>query len=263
MKGRWHGLVLSLVVLSAPAVTSAGWVIASRNVAIKGNGERQPPEDTTMYVAGGKVRIVQPNSISLIDYNTNRFTILNPQRDSFWSGTLDEYVVEVRHKRKKAAKQRLGSSATAAAFEKRPDDAKLPAITVQNAGPGGTIAGHETVKYVIQSAGEAFQEVWVAEGLDLSRDLDPQKYLAYQEKMSTVMVGKSGGAFSALYRNPEARKIHAKGFVVQTKTQHVAGGFERTVTTVRSADVADEEFAVPDNYRRVRLADVFGTAGES
>jgi hypothetical protein len=169
----------------------------------------------------------------------------------------------VRHKRAQTAKHRLGNSVASKAYDKPLNERKLPAIKVENTGPGGTIAGQATVKYVVQSAGEPFQEIWIAEGLDLSKDLDPQKYLAYQEKMSSIMIGKSGTAFAALFRNPEARKIHTKGFVLQTKTHHVAGGYERTVTAIRNTDIADKDFTVPDNYRRVRLADVFGTGGES
>jgi hypothetical protein len=66
-----------------------------------------------------------------------------------------------------------------------------------------------------------------------------------------------------MWKNPEIRDLYGKGVVLQNVVRHVAGGYERTTTSVKQADVAGTEFEVPDSYRRVRLPEVLksDTAG--
>jgi len=263
MKSRVLAVSLLVWVWGASVPAQAGWVAEARNTAIKSNGDRLSPEPTTMQIADGKVRLVQPNSVSLIDYNKGKFTILNPQRESYWTGTVDEYVTEVVRNRQESAKRRFGEGAAAHFESPKLAEAGLPKITVKKTDESQTIAGHQTVKYVVETEGQAFQEIWLAEDLNLSGDLDPKKYLAYQEKMNGAMLGKVAAINKAAYRNEDYRKLHEKGFILQMITRHVAGGFERVFTSIRRADISASEFEVPENYRRVRLSDVFPTDGQS
>lgn len=257
MKLRALHFVVFLAVFGSPAITEGGWVVRLRSTVVKSNGERQEPETATMYVSRGKVRTVQPTSITIVDYNKGRFTLLNPRRDFFWSGSIDEYVEGVQSDRKATATQRFGSGAAAHLAVAPSDDAKLPAITVRRVGPGGKIAGYETVKYQVESDGELFQELWVADGVNFSTDLDQGKFFDYQQKMSSFRLGKAGASLRAAYRSKELRELHEKGVVLQTITHHVAGKFERVATDVQRSEIPEQEFEVPDHYRRVRLADVF------
>jgi hypothetical protein len=257
MKAHVVRLLLVLAVSISPAVAEAGWVVQLRNTVVKSNGERQEPETATMYVSRGKVRTVQPSSITIIDYNKGRFTLLNPERDFFWSGTVDEYVQEVQRNRKNTAAQRFGGGPAAQLDATQVDDSKLPAITVRKLGPGGKIAGHETVKYQVESDGELFQELWVADDVNFSADLDQKKFFDYQQKTSGFRLGKAAASMRASYRSKELREIYEKGLVLQTITHHVAGKFERVTTEVQRSEIPEKDFEVPDHYRRVRLADVF------
>jgi hypothetical protein len=257
MKGRIAGLSVVIACCVVPLTAQAGWILQLRSTAISNKGERQPAEESTMYVSEGKTRIVQPGSTTVVDYKNNRFTLINQNKGLFWTGTVDEYISEMGRNRQAAANERFGNS-TAAQMIRDPQkpDADAPKIVVRKLGTGGAIAGHETVKYQIESNGELFQEVWVAENLDLTSDLDPRQYLTVQQKLSDGMIGKSGRSFRAMWKNHDVRVLHEKGFIVQNVIRHVAGGFERVTTAVRRADVADSEFEVPESYRRVRLSDV-------
>lgn len=260
MKGRVAGLLVLVVCFAVPITAEAGWVVQLRSTAINSKGERQSPEDATMYVSGGKVRVVQPGSTSVIDYNAGRFTLLNQSKELFWTGTIDEYVGEMGRNRVEAAKAKFGNtSAAQMARDPSKDDTQLPKMVLRKLGNGGAIAGHETVKYQIESNGELFQELWVADDVTLSSDLDPAKFIAMQEKLSSGMIGKAGKNFRAMWKNQDIRALHEKGLVLQNVVRHVAGGYERITTSVKAADVAASEFEVPESYRRVRLSDVLKT----
>jgi hypothetical protein len=234
-----------------------GWIIELRNTAINNKGERQAPEDATMYVADGKVRTVQPNSTTVIDYKAGNFTLINEKKRLFWSGTVDEYVREMGNSRKQAAYERYGSTNAAhMARDPNAEEKNVPKLVLRKIGDGGPIAGHETIKYQIESNGQLFQELWVASDVNTRSDLDPGQFLAVQQKLSGGMIGNAGKNYRAMWKNQDIRDLYAKGTVMQNVVRHVAGGFERKTTSVKEADVADSEFVVPDTYRRVRLSDV-------
>jgi len=256
--GHMNKIVLVIAVLcAAPAVAFAGWVAEWEHTPIKPNGERGTTEPATMRIEKNKVRLAQPHTTSLIDYDESRFTILNPNRQYFWSGTVDEYVAEMVRTRARAAKEKTGKEADGQVPAVNPDS--LPPVTITKTDETATIAGYETRKHEIKVRDELVEELWIAEDLDVSDDMDAKKVLAYQKKMSSAMVGNSATTYNALYHSPEYKKMMEKGFVLRSITHHIAGGFERNATALKRMEIPESEFKVPDGYRKVRLSDVFAT----
>jgi hypothetical protein len=265
MKRVLENATLLTVLLLTPLAAQAGWVSQWTNIATKPNGERMDPQSSSMAIAGGRVRLEQSESITLVDYNTGKFTVMNPAKQVFWSGTIDEYVLETAQSRTTAMQKSLGDAGAGknAQLSGTPalpkvDPAKLPPLSILKTDVTEKIAGSDTLKYDVRVDGDLFQELWVAPGVDVSADLNVDKYLALQRKMSAGMMGKSANQYNALYLNEDYRKLIEKAFVLKMITHHIAGQFERTATSVRQTDVAAKEFEVPDTYRRVRLSDVLG-----
>jgi hypothetical protein len=261
MRRTFHKAMLLTLLSAVPTVARAGWISEWTNIALKSNGDPVNTQQSSMAIAGGHVRMEQPDVVSLFDYNTGRFTLMSPQRQSFWSGTVDEYVREVTRSRAEGMSKVLAEAGEKGGKEKefappKIDPSKLPPISISKTSATDTIAGYATVKYEVRSDGELFQEIWVAPTLNVSSDLDVDRFLAFQRKMSAGMLGKAAGAYNALYLDDEYRKLLQNAFVLKLVTHHAAGTFERTATSVRQADVAASQFEVPDAYRRVKLADV-------
>lgn len=254
-------IVCALLVLACvgigPCAAHAGWVVEWRNTSFKPDGQPLAPEAATMRIARGQVRLVQPNAISLIDYNRERFTILNIQRQAYWSGAVSDYVSETVKNREAAIRERAGSKAPVNLSLPTPDDKNLPPIVIKRTTETKTIAGHPTVKYTVESRGALFQELWLAEDLNLSADLDAAKFLAYERKMNGAMVGQFASAFAALYRSDDYRQLYEKGFILQSIVHHNLGGYERQVTDIRPAEIEASDFAIPESYRKVGLAELF------
>ena len=244
-----------------PAPSQAGWVTEWEQTPIKSNGDRGATETATMQIEKGKVRLAQTSTTSLIDYNKSRFAILNPEREYFWSGTIDEYVAEMTKAREQALKRR-GERTNS---EKQPeiDPKSLPPVVVTKTEEAETIAGHPTQKYEVRVNNELFEELWIADDLDLSSDLDAKKLVAYQRKMSAAMQGNSAKSYNAVYYSPDYQKLLEKGFALRSITHHIAGAFERKATQIKQVEIPGSEFEVPQTYRRVRLNDVFPTGKTS
>jgi hypothetical protein len=269
MTRAFHTAILLGLLLAIPATVRAGWVSDWTNTAVKPNGDPLDKQSVTMAIANGRVRMQQPNVVTLIDYNTDRFTMINPTKHTYWTGTIDDYVKHVGQNRQETMRKQLGTQGlhsrklqNATSGEYKPpkiDVAKLPPVSVTKTDVTERIAGYDAVKYEARANGELFQEFWVAPSLNVSSDLDPTRYFAGQEKLSAGMAGKSGPLFNALYRDPEYRKLLDSGFILKVVNHHIGGQFERVATSMRQADVPATEFEVPADYRRVSISDVLST----
>lgn len=266
MRRAFHAATLLGLLTAAPVTARAGWVSDWTNTAVKPNGDPLDTQTVTMAIANGRIRMQQPNVVTLIDYNTGRFSMINPNKHTYWTGTIDEYVQNVGQNRANQMKKQLGTDkiknrkleqATGGTYKPpEVDVSKLPPLSITKTDVTERIAGYDAVKYEVRANGELFQEFWLAPSLNVSSDLDPNRYFTIQQKMSSGMTGKSAPYFTALYRDPEYRKLLDSGFVLKVINHHMAGQFQRVATTIRQADVPATDFEVPAGYRRVNLGDV-------
>ena len=240
MTHTFRAAMLLIALSMVPAAAHAGWVTTWTNTAVKQNGDRMDPQNASMAISDGRVRLEQPEVVTVIDYNSNRYTLMNPVKHYFWTGTIDEYQREMG--RARAIKMREQSAELGKKGKDLPktdeykvptiDPAKLPPLSISKTGLTEKIAGYDTEEYEIKADGVLFQEIWVAPTMDVSGDLDPSRYLAMQRKMSAAMMGKSAGQYNALYLNDEYRKLIEKAFVLKIVTHHIAGSYERSATSV-------------------------------
>ena len=116
---------LLALVGSLPVAVQAGWIAEWQNVPVKSTGERQEAQSSTMTISNGQGRLAQPDSITVIDYNKGRFTLMNPQREFFWSGSVDEYIAEMSKARAETLRQRAGRKSGAAVQTPKVDSGSL------------------------------------------------------------------------------------------------------------------------------------------
>lgn len=262
--------LIALVALVIPALAQAGWVVEWNTTATNSKGEKLPTQQATQSIAANRVRMEQPEVITITDYGSNRFTMMNPEKQYFWSGTLDEYIRDMAALRSKALQQRVGNlTGKKADAEVKPnpspadvDVSKLPPVSITPAGSSETIAGYEAEKYAVQVDGEMFEEMWIAP-VDMSADLNFDRFLEQQLTNAAAMKGKAAQSYNALYRSPEYRRLVEKATVVKTVTHHLSGSFERIATGVAQRDVPASAFAVPESYRKVRLGDLLAPPPEA
>lgn len=262
MRSAFRAAILLGTVLSViPVAARAGWVSEWVNQAARKDGERSQPQQSSMTIANDRVRTEQPEVTTVLDCDNGRFTMMNPVARTFWSGTVDQYALSIVNRRREEFDTKLkavGRERAKGTSDSPPevDLAKLPPISIGKTDTTAKIAGYDTVKYEVWANGELFYEFWLAPTLDVSKDLNIDRFLAQQRKIGAAQAGKTAGPFNALYLSDEYRKLQEKGFVLKSVTHHIAGSFERTATSMRQADVAASQFEVPATYREVSLGDV-------
>jgi hypothetical protein len=263
MPSTLRSLAVLATLALTPSLARAGWVVQWTTTATNQKGERLTSQQATQSIARNRVRMDQPEVVTIVDYGADRFTMMNPGKQYFWSGSSDDYRRDMTRARDAAMRQRIGQLAgqntqDQPAGDPTPraiDPAKLPPVSITPAGIREKVAGHETEKYDVRIDGQLFEELWIAP-IDMSADLDFDRFMAEQLKNSAVMQGKSADQYNALYRAPEYRRLVEKATILKNVTHHVAGSFARVATSVEQRDVPDTTFAVPESYRKVRLGDL-------
>lgn len=253
---------VSFALVVGPSAATAGWVIEWKNTPLQKSGP-QTSENSTAYISRNKTRVEQTHLTTIYDYDRSTFTVMNPKLERFWSGSVDEYVRMSVRRRNEALSTSFGGKG-ADKLDALPEivEDELPEITVERSGEQREIAGHPTVKYEVKVGEDVFQELWLAESLDLATDINAEKFAAYQRKNARGMIGASAKPFNALYRSPAYVGLLKSGYALETTTRHLAGGFEQTARSIRQADLPASHFAVPKHYRRVHLDDVFEVEAE-
>ncbi|HUI24566.1 MAG TPA: hypothetical protein VL403_00675 [Candidatus Kryptonia bacterium] len=247
------------LVLGWGAAAHAGWIIEQNNIATRPKGDPGPVEPATMRVSQGRVRLTQPNVVTVQDCVKGRFVMYIPERNVYWSGTIDEYSSELRAQAAQSATTASGNPAPTRGPEKLPtvNAASLPKLVVRKTDEQAKLAGYDATKYVIESDGSLFQEVWLTTAFNINEDLDPKKYVACQAKISAGMLGASAGSFNALYRSPDYLNLVSSGVILKKVTHHIAGTYTEEVRSISRADIADNEFDTPSGATRVSLNDLF------
>jgi len=156
--------VLTALVLS-PSLAHAGWVLQWTTAASTGKDKQLPSQKATQSIAANQVRMDQPEVITITDYDKDRFVMMNPTKQFFWSGTTDEFVREMTRARDTAMREKIGSltgqkakdkAAAAAAADATPkpiDVSKLPPVSITPSGAQEKIAGYDTQKYDVRVNG--------------------------------------------------------------------------------------------------------------
>lgn len=265
MPSTLRPLVLVASLALVPSLARAGWVLQWTTSATNQKGEAMGAQQATQSISQNRVRMDQPEVVTIVDYGKDRLVMINPAKEYFWSGSSSDYVRDMTTARDAAMRARIsqmsgkksakGGEPAAPPTPRTVDPAKLPPVSITATGIKEKIAGYEAEKYEVRVDGELFEELWIAP-IDMSGDLDFDRFLAQQTKNSAAMQGKSADQYSAVYRDPEYRRLTEKATVVKNVTHHLAGSFARTVTSVEQRDVPDSAFAVPESYRKVRLSDL-------
>ena len=159
--------LLPVLLLLSPTLVEAGWLIEWTTAASNAKGVSMASDSATQSIAGNRVRLEQPHITTLIDYGQDRFTLINPSKQYFWSGSTDQYVQEMVAARAAGAQKKMGdlkgamAGARGAQTDKEPgpvaiDPATLPPVSVTATGTSETIAGYEAAKYEVRVGGDLY-----------------------------------------------------------------------------------------------------------
>jgi hypothetical protein len=199
---------------------------------------------------------------SSIDLATGQLLLVHADQKIYAQGSLDEYCL-----------------ATALFFEKMmtempPDHRALaeqiinkgrskgnPHVSVAKVGPGGTIAGYATDHYQVMVNGGIYEDLWLAAGAPVLKELDTAAFRRLQTKMAGCIEAMSPSMDGAWEQQPEQtaayEELTRKGWVMRSiyNDNGVPMG-ETLVLSLEKKDLADSEFQPPKGFRKVPFEQV-------
>ena len=247
------GLLLSFV-LSCPLPALAGWVVT------EGQGE----DRSLTYIQNNRIKYEDSEQATIFDLERGTMTVLQPRTKRYWTGSPQDFTLQMKAavdaqleselaglppEQRQALKEAAGISEAPHAPPATPAGPAL-AVQVQRTDQVDRVAGHAARKHQIWVEGRLVEEVWIAEDLDLARELDPAKF-------ANLLAQAKGDDLGDWEFDPQVRQLRAKGLELKS-VRHGATGPEEAgvVQRVEQKDLPAHIFEVPAGYERASMADI-------
>lgn len=247
-------LLLFLVAASA----QAGWVIH----------EKQGPNQSVLYIQDNHMRTDAAGKIILMDLDKQELFFVDPARKAYWGGKVAEFkkfmektmgqMKQMLSQMKEAMKQMPPEQRKAMMEmmkQNMPSKQPPPRVSVRKTGQTGKVAGYKVRKYEVVVNGKLREEQWVASGVDVADELDPDKLAEFVEAMSVA------SPEDAYHSSPEVMALFKKGYPLKRKTLTPNGAHVTVATKVAEKSLSSNLFQLPKGYRKVNLKDMLRHGG--
>ena len=258
-----------LSILGWTCQASAGWVI---DQAEKGGGDTGKQQ--IMLQANQMKTVVlgpdgKPESAFIMDLNTETFTQVNYPEGSYITANVQEYAQKMEGAMKQATKTMEDAMKNMSPEQRKameramgsrmpkagagPEACPERKLEIRKTDQQATIAGYPAVNYEVVVDGKTQTELWIAKGITVSKELDPQKLERMMNEFSkavplcgSVLDRRAGAS------RDQAWKLVSEGYPVRTVDR---GGSGTTVEVIKaeSRSIAPLEFQPPANFTRKTL----------
>jgi hypothetical protein len=248
----------------------AGWVIDQVIYSSSPQESANQRVNSTNYFSRNRFKAVQGSSILIINYNTGRIFISDRNRKLYWSGTIDEYINGIRDYMAQAKVEMEESMKDIPPEQRRAIEEEMMRsrgsieagrIRIEKTSDRQTIAGYRATKYRVYLDENSYQEIWVSEDLDISKDMDMKKIEDFQNRINRA-VGSVYSKGTRVEESSEYQSLFEKGYPL--KIVHVVGQNRGVieVTNVKETEIPDREFEVPEGYTRTTLQEIIRSREE-
>jgi len=132
-----------------------------------------------------------------------------------------------------------------------PDTSSVLDIFIRETAERDTIIGYETSKYQVFINGVLKEDVWIAENMRTSSDLNFEKYIKFQRRLS------EGFENDLFYQTTDEYGAMLRGnFILRTKDYKYGYQTINEVVEIREVDLDRSEFLPPSNYKTVSLSEL-------
>jgi hypothetical protein len=269
-------VVLWMVGLWFPTAAWAGWIIEQIEYANLGaEGTR-----TVQYIAKNRLRTMGDDNTFMMDFTKNLFIAADDENRVYWSGTVNDYVQEV--KAFQQAANDLAREQMEEAMKEMPPDqrktmeellqqmrsatapvpsqaaSKRPEVKVVQTAETAMLAGHTAAKMMVYADGKPYQEMWIAKGLTLKADLDLKRLRSLQGKLMQAIMTDLPSR-QPVEDDPAYERLLEQGYPMKIVELGEGGEPESVTEVVRieKRDIPEREFQVPEGYRRIDLHEFF------
>lgn len=255
MKTRWF--LVPALLLAFSTQSAAGWIFYSNSAQ----------EEQITRIQDNRLKFAAPDHVMIYNVADNQIAFLNPDAKTYWEGAPETFAASARLT-PEGIEDMIEENLAAAPPQQREamaDDLRRQMLS-QTGGPPPTvavipsetyetIAGYRARKHEIHINGELRQEMWIADGIDVSPELDVDRY----GEMLRTFHSALGHNIETAFSDPRVVALYKKGWPLRTVTYDEEGYPEKTeVIKVAQKALAASEFAIPSDYRQLSSREIFG-----
>jgi uncharacterized protein DUF4412 len=273
MISRMVFLIAFFIFLSGGA--QAGWIIDQVVYSTSTQKPKNQKVNSRNYFSKDKFKAVQGSSILIINYNTSQIFMYDRDRKLYWRGTIDEYINGIRDYMAQARREMEQSMKNMPPEQRRTIEEEMTKqghsltgepkgateagrVKVEKTSERQTVAGYRAVKYSVYLDENSYQEIWISEDLDISKDMNMKKMQNFQNRINEAVGSVYSDRSSGVERSHEYQSLFEKGYPL--KIVHVVGQSKGIieVTSAKEKEIPDTEFDVPEGYRQTTLQEIIG-----
>jgi len=240
-------VVALALVLAATGAAHAGWV------HIDADGSES-------LISNGRMRASWDTGTSILDANTSKIVIIDDMRRIYATGTVDELCAEIKN----SIESMMGDmpAEQKEMIQQMMEQENAPEVKIVEKGAGEKISGFATKRYDVLANGELYEQLWIADDGDLVAECKPVMMMLSRFGQCMAAANPMGGS-SDPEATPEYAGVYELGVIVRSiSAGELEEGIAPEEANIEKRDVPDSTFEVPDGYRAVSFADVFGMTGE-
>lgn len=237
----------------------SGWVLTVR----ESHSDSDAATTMVIYFQENKIKLVESDLTTIFDLNQQIITFLKPQIQLYWRGTLEDYRIEVNEtlglminieveklpvdQQEEARKM----FETMMRIMESPDTSSSIDIYVRETGENENILGYETQKYQVFLNGVIIEDLWIPQELDVSNDLDLEKYLSLICQLST------GFEYDIYYQTTaEYSQLIKDKYILRSKEYRIGYQTVCEVIEIREESLNESNFLPPPDYKSVTLSEL-------
>lgn len=235
------------LVLATTGAAHAGWV------HIDADGSES-------LISKGRMSGSWDIGTSILDANTSKIVIIDDMRRTYASGTIDELCAQI----KSSVESMMGDmpAEQKEMVQRMMGHENAPEVKIVAKGDGEKISGFATKRYDVLANGELYEQLWIANDDELVAECKPVMLLLARFSQCMASANPMGGA-SDPEATPEYAGIVELGVIVRSVgAGELEEGIAPEEATIERRDVPESAFKVPDGYRAVSFASVFGLTTE-
>jgi hypothetical protein len=236
----------------------------------KGSSQK---DKAKIYISNNKVKFVQDGTdeVTILDLNTGEMTQIDTKTKRYFVAKPEEISKTTQDAMAKAKAQmeeqlsKLPPEQRAKVEEmmkshgiSQPGALEADNLTLKATGTIEDIAGYKSRKFEVYRNGKLSEEIWTSKDVVPDNEFDSKKMANYMKEMEQ-MVSKANpageGAGSGLDRHTKVyNQVYETGFPMRSVDYSSNGGASiEEVVSVTRADVPDNEFQPPADFKKVTL----------
>ncbi|MEW6456066.1 MAG: hypothetical protein AB1410_05045 [Acidobacteriota bacterium] len=262
-------LFIAAFLLIITAFSSAGWKIQQVSY-IEGEEEKTTE---TFLISQGKIKFLSEDYVQIIDSEKQLIFFLNPEKELYYGGTIDEfkkewqeYLNELKKEMEEYKAQfekylREQKTATSKKIQEKPQ--MKPKVDIKSTNEMASIAGFRTLKFQVFEDGNLKEEVWIAPDTGIEKEFSMQKFFELIVKVFSSIAKTFTTEEIPLYdETDEYLNLLSKGFPFRTITYYDTSKQIEEITKAEKLNIPDSEFLPPPGYKKVTLKEAIKLESE-